>query len=60
MKYDLEGSSLRRKNMEVMGLSGFVKNKIETRLTKDSLQVLEMFLVPTYRSSFTSTKGRFS
>lgn len=46
--------------MQVMGLSGFVKNKIVTRLMKDSLQDLEMFLVPTYRSSFTSTKGRFS
>lgn len=46
--------------MEIVGLAGFIKNKIETRLTKDSLQVLEMFLVPTYRHSFSSTKGRFS
>lgn len=46
--------------MEIMGLAEFIKNKIETGLAKDSLQVLEMFRVPTYRHSFTSTKGRFS
>lgn len=46
--------------MEIMGLAGFIKTKIETGLTKDSLQVLEMFCVPTYRHSFTSTKGRIS
>lgn len=46
--------------MKITGLAEFIKNKTETELAKDRLQVLEMFHVPTYRHSFTSTKGRFS